>query len=329
MLEPGRRHVYIMPQTRGHHTRLIQLPHLAKKTRHAMSTPASQQHRYEKLTWPEINDAVAAGKVPIVPVGAVEQHGPHLPLDVDMLLVSGVAQAAGARLPEKILVLPVVPYGYTGHVMDFPGTINIHYQHFIEHMLDICKSLAYHGFKRMLILNGHGSNMPNLDLVSRRCNLETDAECGFAAWWSFLTVDPEFLPRWRQSKFPGGCAHAGELETSVYMHLAPEDVRMDQIKNGTISFNEENSRYRWVDLFGAGPVQVTSWTGSYSESGVLGEAELATPEKGRVAFEEAVTRLCGFIEEWTAVPVPTRKENHRTEPTMPMPWGQGTSLGKR
>lgn len=76
-------------------------------------------------------------------------------------------------------------------------------------------------------------------------------------------------------------------------------------------------------------MQVTSWTGSYSESGVLGEAELATPEKGRVAFEEAVTRLCGFIEEWTAVPVPTRKENHRTEPTMPMPWGQGKSLGKR
>ncbi len=122
--------------------------------------------------------------------------------------------------------------------------------------------------------------MPNLDLVARRCNLETDAQCAFASWWLLLTVDKEFLPRWRQSKFPGGCAHACELETSVYMHLAPQDVRMDKIRSGKISFNEEKSPYRYVDLFGAGPVHITSWTSSYSETGVLGEAELATPEKG-------------------------------------------------
>jgi creatinine amidohydrolase len=288
-----------------------------------------KQFRYEKLTWPEINEAVAAKKIPIVPIGAVEQHGPHLPLDVDMLLATSVALAAGARIPEKALVLPSVSYGYTGHVMDFPGTINIHYQHFIEHVLDICKSLAYHGFKKIFLLNGHGSNMPNLDLVARRCNLETDAQCAFTSWWLFLTVDPEFLPRWRESKHPGGCAHACELETSVYMHLAPEDVRMDKIKSGTISFNEEHSRYRYADLFGAGPVHVTGWTASYSETGVLGAAELATPEKGRIAFEEAVTQLCRCIEEWSATPLPTRKENHRPEPTMPMPWNQASSLKRR
>lgn len=294
-----------------------------------MANLGLRQFRYEKLTWPDVNEAVAAGKIPVIPCGAIEQHGPHLPLDVDALLSSGVALAAGAKLPEKILVLPCVSYGYTGHVMDFPGTINIHYQHFIEHVLDICKSLAFHGFKKILLLNGHGSNMPNLDLVARRCNLETDAQCAFAAWWSLLTVDPTFLPRWRQSAFPGGCAHACELETSVYMHLAPDDVRMDQIKSGVISFNEEKSRYRWVDLFGAGPVQCTSWTASYSETGVLGEAELATAEKGKVAFDEAVLRLCEFIEEWSEVTTPIRKKNHRAEPTFPMPWGQGDSLDMR
>jgi len=288
-----------------------------------------KQFRYEKLTWEDIAAAVEAGKIPIVPCGAIEQHGPHLPLDVDALLVSSVALGAGARAPEKILVLPTVSYGYTGHVMDFPGTINIHYTHFIEHVLDICKSLAYHGFKKILLLNGHGSNMPNLDLVARRCNLETDAECGFAAWWSLLNVDPQFMPNWRESKFPGGCAHACELETSVYLHLAPEDVRMDKIKSGTISFNEWNSKFRYVDLFAAGPVQVTSWTASYSETGVLGEAELATAEKGRVAFEEAVKQLCNFIAEWQTQPIPTRKENHQPRPSMPMPWGQGNSLHTR
>ena len=66
-----------------------------------------------------------------------------------------------------MLVLPVVAYGYTGHVMDFPGTINQHFEHFMHHVLDITKSLAYHGFKKIILLNGHGSNMPNLDLVAR------------------------------------------------------------------------------------------------------------------------------------------------------------------
>lgn len=287
---------------------------------------ARTEHRYEKLTWPEINEAIAAGKIPVIPVGAVEQHGPHLPLDVDMLLATSVALAAGERRPEKMLVLPPLSYGYTGHVMDFPGTINIHYTHFIEHTLDVCKSLAYHGFKKMLLLNGHGSNMPNLDLVARRCNLETDAECGFTAWWRFLTVDPNFLPSWRESEFPGGIAHACELETSVYMHLRPEDVRMDRIRSGQYSFHADKSKYRYVDLFGAGPVEVTSWTSSYSDTGVMGAAELATPEKGKRAFEEAVTRLCEFIDEWHALPTPHRRQNHATEPTMPMPWNQANSL---
>jgi creatinine amidohydrolase len=294
-----------------------------------MATLGLKQHRYEKLTWPEINEAVEAEKICIVPVGAVEQHGPHLPLDVDMLLVTSVALAAGERIPEKLLVLPSVSYGYTGHVMDFPGTINIHYTHFIEHVLDIAKSLAYHGFKKILLLNGHGSNMPNLDLAARRCNLETDALCAFGAWWSLLTVNPEFLAGWRESKFPGGCAHAGELETSVYLYLAGDDVRKDKIKSGTIAFNEENSNFRYVDLFGTGPIQVTSWTASYSETGVLGEAELATAEKGKAAFNEAVDRLCDFLVEWSGVPAPTRKENHARPPSFAMPWGQADSLRRR
>ncbi len=288
-----------------------------------MAVLGLKQFRYEKLTWQDVNEAVAARKIPIIPVGAVEQHGPHLPLDVDMLLSTSVALAAGERIREKALVLPSVSYGYTGHVMDFPGTINIHYQHFIDHTLDICKSLAYHGFKKMLLLNGHGSNMPNLDLVARRCNLETDAQCACTSWWLLLTVDPEFLPRWRQSRFPGGCAHACELETSVYMHVCPEDVRRDKIRSGAIAFNERQSRYHYTDLFGFGPVQITSWTSSYSETGVLGAAELATAEKGKEAFEEAVTQLCEFIEEWASVPAPARCEPHQQKPTIPMPWGQG------
>lgn len=280
------------------------------------------EYRYEKLTWPEINDAVDDEQVVILPCGAVEQHGPHLPLDVDLVCPCGIAAGAGREIPAKMKVLPVVAYGYTGHVMDFPGTINQHYQHFIDHVLDITKSLAYHGFKKIVLLNGHGSNMPNLDLVARRTNLETDAECILAAWWNLLTVDKTFLPRWRQSKFPGGCAHACELETSLYLHLDGDNVRKDLIKSGIISFNAEESPFNWVDLFGAGPASIVSWTSSYSPTGVLGDAELATAEKGREAYEEAVKQLVQFVSWFKDRPKDQRRDLHRRPPTMPIPWGQ-------
>lgn len=287
-----------------------------------MTTRAAAEYRYEKLTWPEINDAIDLGKVCVVPCGSVEQHGAHLPLDVDIVCPQGIAFGAGKLAADKMLVLPPVWYGYTGHVMDFPGTINTHFETFIHQVLDITKSLAYHGFKKILLLNGHGSNMPNLDLVARRTNLETDAECILAGWWNFLTVDKTFLPHWRQSKFPGGCAHACELETSLYLYLDGDNVRKDLIKNDVISFNEEGSPFNWVDLFAAGPATLISWTSSYTESGVLGEAELATAEKGKQVFEEAVKQMVRFVTWFKDRPKDQRRDLHRKPPTMPIPWGQ-------
>ncbi|MGH7127332.1 MAG: creatininase family protein [Planctomycetaceae bacterium] len=286
-----------------------------------MPSRAATESRYEKLTWPEINEAVELNKLCIVPCGAVEQHGPHLPLDVDLICPRGIAEGAARQLADRVLILPTLAYGYTGHVMDFPGTINTHYETFIRQVLDVTQSLAYHGFKKLVLLNGHGSNMPNLDLAARRTNLETDAECVVIAWWNLLTVDKDFLPSWRESKFPGGCSHACELETSLYLYLAEEDVRKDQIQSGVISFNEEGSDFNWVDLLGTGPGTLISWTSSYSETGVLGDAEKATKEKGERAYQEAVKQLCRFIEYFQPRP-PDRRHAQQNRRTMPMPWGQ-------
>jgi creatinine amidohydrolase len=164
--------------------------------------------------------------------------------------------------------------------------------------------------------------MPNLDLVARRTNVETDAECILAAWWSLLTVDRNFLPRWRESKFPGGCSHACELETSLYLYLDGDNVRKDKIKSGVISFNDEASPFNWVDLFAAGPAPLISWTSSYSETGVLGDAEKASVEKGEAAYHEAVKQLVRFITWFKDRPPDRRRDRHRKRPTMPMPWGQ-------
>ena len=291
--------------------------------------PRAEPWRYEKLTWPEINDAIVAERVVVCPVGSTEQHGPHLPLDVDVVCPCGIAAAAARRIPEEVLVMPPFVHGYAAHVMDFPGTTNIHWKHFIDCIVDIGASLAYHGFKKIVFLNGHGSNAPNLDLAARRVNLETDAECIACSWWHLLTVDPEFLPGWRESRFPGGIAHACELETSVYLYLDEDNVRKERIVDGEIAYHRYGSDFRYTDLFGHGPGTPVSWTASYSDSGVLGQATLATREKGRRAVEEAARQLARMLAEFRALPAPPRGDHHGTAPSMPMPWGQGAAPAAR
>ena len=111
----------------------------------------------------------------------------------------------------------------------------------------------------------------------------------------------------------------------MYLYLDRENVREDLIESGTISFNEEDSPFHYIDLFAQGPGTVVSWTSSYSETGVLGDAGLATAEKGERAYQEAVRQLVRFVEWFKERPKDQRRERHRSAPTMKTPWGQ-TSL---
>ena len=136
---------------------------------------ALDQVLYDALAWPEINAAALARKVILLPIGSTEQHAHHLPLDVDNFLARSVCLTAAKQAPREILVLPTIPYGYNEHALDFPGTIHVHYDHFIEYCLDVCKSVAYAGFDRIVIVDGHGSNEHLCEFIARRATLETDA----------------------------------------------------------------------------------------------------------------------------------------------------------
>jgi len=155
-------------------------------------------------------------------------------------------------------------------------------------------------------------------MIARRTIVETDASCTFCSWWQLLQVDPEFSKQWRDSVFPGGCSHAGELETSMLLHLSPESVRQDKIKSEISKTNKRGSKFVWTDLFGKGPMGLIEWTSQYSDSGVMGEAEKATAEKGRIVFEEASKNLAAFITEYHAMQIEPRTRHQATEPTFPL-----------
>jgi len=285
-----------------------------------MTQSSSEKYLYSDLTWPEVNTAVSQKKVILMPVGSTEQHGPHLPLDVDNLIVSSLCLEAGRRASDKVLVAPIIPYGYNIHAMDYPGTMHVGYEHFINYCTDVCMSFAYHGFKRIIIVNGHGSNSPLLEFVSRRTILQTDALVAAFMWWNVLTMDPDFIPSFRESIFPGGAGHAGEVETSIYLHLAGEKAQMDKAGDHISRYNREGTKgFQWGDAFGSGPINMMEWTSTFIEDGTYGQATLASPEKGELIFEEALSRLLQYVEEFQKRPTPERVDHHSEKPTSPLP----------
>jgi creatinine amidohydrolase len=269
---------------------------------------------YEEMTWAETDAAAAAGAVAVIPFGTTEQHGPHLPLMVDYLCAGSVGKAAVERVcaaqpdqaapPRAVLLHPVV-YSFNEHHMDLPGTIAISADTIIKYMVDIGRSLAHHGFQRIIILNGHGSNMPFTDVSARLITNQTPSICCGLAWWSLL--DEQDLA-WRESEWPGGFSHACELETSMVLHLRPDLVDMSKAVR-TMDEVQRSPHIFWELQRGA-PVFFQEWWSRNGVTGVQGDATLATAEKGRIVFEAAVRKLAGFIEEFAAREIRPRQDVH-------------------
>jgi creatinine amidohydrolase len=252
---------------------------------------ARKDYLYQHYTWVEMKEVAARNPVVVVPVGSVEDHGPHLPLDTDNFLIWSICEEAARRAAGDILLMPLIPYGFETHHMDFPGTIDIHMEHMLHFVLDVTKSVARHGFTRILLADGHGSNMPILDLVARRTILETDALCAPFLWPSLALGE---IREVRESG-RGGMSHACELETSVYLYLDRERVQMDKARK---EMEQPQSEFIWSDLLNPGPVRMMDiWT-RFSKTGVNGDPTLATAEKGRVIFEAVVENFVKFAREF-------------------------------
>jgi creatinine amidohydrolase len=260
----------------------------------------TEEYRYNRLTWPEMNEAIEKQKVVLLPTGSTEQHGPHLPLDTDAYLVEAVCMEVGRRAPDRVLVLPTVSYGLNMHHIDFPGTIHIEPETFIAFCLNITKSVAYHGFKKILLVNGHGSNGPLVNLVARKTVLATDSLCAAVGYMSLALEAYEAI---RETPV---MAHADEFETSLYLYLAPERVRFDQAVAG----GDVVGKFLSSDSTSNYPVRFNDYWGRWTTCGVHGDPTAATAEKGKVLFEAAVSGLIQVVDEWRSWSVAERSDQH-------------------
>ena len=250
----------------------------------------------------DVMEAVAAGRVPVVPVATLETHDPHLPIDTDTLLAETVVLRAARERPDLLLALPPVHFGYTEHTMDFPGGISIRPQILLELYYDIGESLAENGFRRILFVNGHGSNVNVMNLAVRLITLRTPALAAATSWWDLCR---EAASELRESDFPGGMAHACELETSAYLAVAPDLVRTDAIED---CMSSALNPWTSADMYGNGPVHLVPWWSQTSANGTEGQPSVATREKGEAFLSAAVEGLIGFGEHFRDLELPPKQD---------------------
>ena len=215
-------------------------------------------------TWPQV-EATGGRTVLAIPLGSLEQHGPHLPLDTDSRIAGAVA-AGLARRCHGVTVAPTVSYGASGEHADFPGTLLIGHDVLADLLVELVRS-ARRSFAGVVFVNAHGGNEEALTAARLRCTAEGD---------DVLT--------WRAATRPGGDAHAGRTETSLLLAIAPEAVRLDLAEPGcTEPLASLLPRLR---AEGVRPV---------SSNGVLGDPTGASVEEGRGLLDDLVRDLTAAV----------------------------------
>lgn len=256
---------------------------------------------WEDLCSPDIGRLSDAGAMVIVPVGAIEQHGPHLPVGTDTIGVLEVARRAAVRIESRpVVVVPPVWWGFSPHHMAFSGTISLQSDTFVALLTDLCGSIAANGFLRILILNGHGGNAQLVQLVAQEV-MEGHPPVSVAAatYFSMIVDDLKALGE----SEPGGMAHAGEMETSFMLAVRPDLVRMDQTIDEPY---RPSSSYFLSDMRCGGTVYYPPDLRRDTRHGVLGVPTLGTAEKGSAFLEAAVSELVQFLREYAEMDVADR-----------------------
>ena len=224
-----------------------------------------------ELTWLEV-EALDRDVVVVIPTGSLEQHGPHLPLFTDSLLATAVAEAAERELSNEVLLTPTLWLGASGHHLKFPGSLSASFETFEGAIQDVVESLLPHGFRKFILLNGHGGNTSPNDVAIRRLKARhPEATLGHTGYFDFCEeVVAEVLEGPAKT-----IRHACEAEASLMLHVHPHLVRRDKLRDDGLAPDP--------------PVQSpVHFFDELTEQGSLGYATLATAEKGERIFRAAV-----------------------------------------
>ena len=243
---------------------------------------------WTELAWTDFQARDMARVIAVLPVAAVEQHGPHLPTGVDSMIMDGYLARALERLPDDlpVLFLPVQRIGVSVEHEAYPGTLSLSFETAARAWIEIGASVRRAGCRKLVILNSHGGNVAAMEAVARELRARHGMLAVAASWHRFGYPDGLFTPAERAHGI-----HAGDIETSLMMAMRPDVVREEEIREYPSVGAEMERNFAWL---GAVRPMGFGWMAQdLSESGAMGDASAATPHKGEAAADYGAT---AFIE---------------------------------
>lgn len=262
---------------------------------------------WSDLSTHDFSAAMASGlaeqTVAVLPVAATEQHGPHLPLQVDAALLRGVIDAALPLLPAglPVLFLPPQEVGLSTEHLSYPGTLTFSPATLIALWCELGACVARAGVKKLLLFNGHGGNVSTMDIVARELRQRHGLLVYSASWFSLPL--PEAVGGQFSAEEHRFGIHGGEIETSMMLHLAPATVHMERAQAWRSSSQDRAERYA---ILGNGRSAKMGWAiEDYHPAGAVGRANAATAEKGRAVVQAAAQALAALLQELHDLPLDT------------------------
>ena len=230
--------------------------------------------------------------IAVLPLGAHEQHGPHLPFETDSLIAGGIVEQVIARLPANLPVtfLPVETNGYSVEHMDVAGTRSLTYDEAILRWLAIAEDLHRQGLRKFVMLNAHGGNSPLMTIVATEARVRFNMLAAATSWTRFGQPEGWISPEEKALDI-----HGGEIETAVMLALHPEKVNMEKASAFPSRQSEFSRRFRHLRAYGP---HAFGWKMSdLNPEGVAGNAAKATAEKGRILIDHAVSGIIELLED--------------------------------
>jgi creatinine amidohydrolase/Fe(II)-dependent formamide hydrolase-like protein/7-cyano-7-deazaguanine synthase in queuosine biosynthesis len=249
------------------------------------SAIGARPHVLGEMTWPQAKSRFSETDIVLLPAGAFEQHGPHLPLDIDGWDADHLCREVAERCSDpKPLVLPLIPYGVSYHHDDFPGTLSVGPDTLAQFVYEVGMAAARHGATKLVIVNGHGGNAPALQLAAQKVNRDarifTCVDTGETS-----DVDINAIAETRND------VHAGEIETSTALATRPHLVDKSRLEPSVPEFSS-----RYLEFSSRSSVEWYEHTARISDSGVLGDPTVASREKGERMWALMIDHLVRFVE---------------------------------
>ena len=247
--------------------------------------------------------SVIGQAIAVLPVAAIEQHGPHLPVSVDTTLVSGVIEAALPHLPASlpVLFMPTQQVGKSNEHIRYPGTLTLSAQTLISVWMELGACVARAGIKKLVLFNSHGGQMGVMDIVARDLRTAHDLLV-FSSNWYTLPLGDAVMNLFTSAEHRFGI-HAGDMETSMMLALREKYVDM---KHAQHFHTQAEERAKTYPLLGNGTTAKMGWQiQDYNPYGAAGDATLATAAKGHAVINAAGLQLARLLQEISSLPLST------------------------